>query len=128
MLVDGGDLPAMSLTAHARDEDRRHAMSLGFQEHLAKPVNVAKLLPKSEGAKPDQPAIVLRQAGSAVSRTLSATCPEALFAQPGDVLRWRIAKRPHVLTAELRRADVAHPLARLVGVDVLKEHQPACFL
>jgi signal transduction histidine kinase/CheY-like chemotaxis protein len=40
----GGDTPAISLTAHARDEDRRHAMELGFQAHLAKPVNVAQLL------------------------------------------------------------------------------------
>jgi signal transduction histidine kinase/CheY-like chemotaxis protein len=40
----GGDIPAISLTAHARDEDRRHAMELGFQAHLSKPVNVAQLL------------------------------------------------------------------------------------
>jgi CheY-like chemotaxis protein len=40
----GGDIPAISLTAHARDEDRRHAMALGFQAHLSKPVNVALLL------------------------------------------------------------------------------------
>ena len=41
---EGGDIPAISLTAHARDEDRRHALDLGFQAHLAKPVNVAQLL------------------------------------------------------------------------------------
>jgi len=41
---DGGDIPAISLTAHARDEDRRHAIDLGFQAHLAKPVNIAMLL------------------------------------------------------------------------------------
>ena len=40
----GGDTPAISLTAHARDEDRRHALELGFQAHLAKPVNIAELL------------------------------------------------------------------------------------
>jgi len=40
----GGEIPAVSLTAHARPEDRRHAMDLGFQAHLAKPVNVAALL------------------------------------------------------------------------------------
>ena len=40
----GGAVPAISLTAHARDEDRRHAMALGFQSHLAKPVNVALLV------------------------------------------------------------------------------------
>jgi signal transduction histidine kinase/ActR/RegA family two-component response regulator len=42
--TDGGDLPAISLTAHAREEDHRHAMEAGFQAHLAKPVNVAMLL------------------------------------------------------------------------------------
>src|SRR5262245_60229641 len=42
--AEGGEVPAISLTAHARDEDRRHAMGLGFQAHLAKPVNVAQLL------------------------------------------------------------------------------------
>jgi signal transduction histidine kinase/CheY-like chemotaxis protein len=42
--ADGGDIPAISLTAYARDEDRRHAMNLGFQAHLAKPVDVPVLL------------------------------------------------------------------------------------
>jgi CheY-like chemotaxis protein len=37
-------LPAISLTAHARDEDRRHAMDSGFQAHLSKPVDVPLLL------------------------------------------------------------------------------------
>lgn len=40
----GGDTPAISLTAHAREQDRRRAMTLGFQAHLAKPVDVAILL------------------------------------------------------------------------------------
>ena len=42
--TDGGGIPAISLTAHARDEDRRHAIAHGFQAHLAKPINVARLL------------------------------------------------------------------------------------
>ena len=42
--ADGGNVPAISLTAHARDEDRRHAMDLGFQAHLAKPVNMTQLV------------------------------------------------------------------------------------
>jgi CheY-like chemotaxis protein len=37
-------IPAISLTAHARDEDRRHAIDSGFQAHLSKPVNVPLLL------------------------------------------------------------------------------------
>jgi len=40
----GGDTPAVSLTAHARSEDRARAMTSGFQEHLAKPVDVPHLL------------------------------------------------------------------------------------
>lgn len=42
--ADGGTLPAISLTAHAREQDRQHAIDTGFQAHLAKPVDVATLL------------------------------------------------------------------------------------
>ena len=42
--ADGGTLPAISLTAHAREQDRQHAIDMGFQAHLAKPVDVATLL------------------------------------------------------------------------------------
>lgn len=41
---EGGELPAISLTAHARDEDRRRAIELGFQAYLAKPVDIPRLL------------------------------------------------------------------------------------
>ncbi len=41
---EGGALPAISLTAHAREEDRRHALASGFQAHLAKPVQVPLLI------------------------------------------------------------------------------------
>jgi CheY-like chemotaxis protein len=40
----GGDIPAISLTAHALEEDRRHAIDSGFQEHLPKPVNLPLLV------------------------------------------------------------------------------------
>jgi CheY-like chemotaxis protein len=40
----GGDTPAISLTAHAREEDRERALAAGFQDHLPKPVNVAALV------------------------------------------------------------------------------------
>jgi signal transduction histidine kinase/CheY-like chemotaxis protein len=40
----GGNVPAVSLTAYVREEDRRHAIELGFQAHLAKPVDVTALL------------------------------------------------------------------------------------
>jgi two-component system CheB/CheR fusion protein len=40
----GGRTPAIALTAHARAEDRESAREAGFDDHLAKPVDAAKLL------------------------------------------------------------------------------------
>ncbi len=40
----GGRIPAIALTAHAREEDRKRAREAGFDEHLAKPVDAEKLL------------------------------------------------------------------------------------
>jgi two-component system CheB/CheR fusion protein len=40
----GGDVPALALTALASDEDRRHAAEAGFQMHLAKPVDIGRLV------------------------------------------------------------------------------------
>ena len=37
------NVPAIALTAHARDEDRQIALTAGFQDHLAKPVSLAEL-------------------------------------------------------------------------------------
>ena len=42
--ADGGDTPAVALTAFARSEDRRRALMAGFQMHLPKPVEPAELL------------------------------------------------------------------------------------
>jgi signal transduction histidine kinase/ActR/RegA family two-component response regulator len=42
--VDGGEIPAISLTAHAREEDRQRAIACGFQAHLSKPIDVPLLL------------------------------------------------------------------------------------
>lgn len=39
----GGDLPAIALTAYARSEDRLKALRAGFQNHVAKPVEPAEL-------------------------------------------------------------------------------------
>ena len=36
--VGGAGLPALALTAYAREEDRRKAMEVGFEGYLAKPV------------------------------------------------------------------------------------------
>jgi PAS domain S-box-containing protein len=42
--AEGGDTPAVALTAFARSEDRRRALMAGFQMHLPKPVELAELL------------------------------------------------------------------------------------
>jgi CheY-like chemotaxis protein len=39
----GGDIPAVALTAYAREEDRMRSLSQGFQMHLSKPVEPDKL-------------------------------------------------------------------------------------
>jgi two-component system, chemotaxis family, CheB/CheR fusion protein len=39
-----GRVPAIALTAFARRQDRQRAMAAGFDEHLAKPVDAAKLV------------------------------------------------------------------------------------
>lgn len=40
----GGALPALALSALARDADRQAALAAGFQAHLGKPVELARLL------------------------------------------------------------------------------------
>ena len=40
----GGHVPALALTAFARSDDRRRAISAGFHMHLAKPVEPAELV------------------------------------------------------------------------------------
>ena len=42
--AEGGDTPAVALTAFARPEDRRRALMAGFQMHLSKPIEPAELL------------------------------------------------------------------------------------
>ena len=41
---EGGNTPALALTAYARAEDRRRAVLAGFQTHVAKPVEAGELL------------------------------------------------------------------------------------
>jgi PAS domain S-box-containing protein len=41
---DGGNIPAIALTAFARSEDRRRAILSGFQMHIAKPVEPSELV------------------------------------------------------------------------------------
>jgi two-component system, chemotaxis family, CheB/CheR fusion protein len=40
----GGDTPALALTALAGEEDKRHAFDAGFDMHMAKPVDMDRLL------------------------------------------------------------------------------------
>ncbi len=40
----GGQIPAIALTAYARDEDRIRALTAGFQMHLTKPVEPRQLI------------------------------------------------------------------------------------
>jgi signal transduction histidine kinase/ActR/RegA family two-component response regulator len=42
--LPGGDVPAVALTAFVRPEDRDAALAAGFDEHLAKPIEPARLL------------------------------------------------------------------------------------
>ncbi len=39
----GGRVPAVALTAYARDQDRKRALNAGYQLHLTKPIEVAEL-------------------------------------------------------------------------------------
>lgn len=50
--VTGTELPAVAVTALARADDRRRALSGGFQGHLAKPYSVAQLVTAIRGARP----------------------------------------------------------------------------
>jgi CheY-like chemotaxis protein len=40
----GGKIPAIALTAYAGPENRKEALSHGFQEHLSKPVDILHLV------------------------------------------------------------------------------------
>jgi CheY-like chemotaxis protein len=40
----GGDTPAIALTAYARAEDRASVAKAGFQQHIAKPVEPNELI------------------------------------------------------------------------------------
>ncbi|WP_341530714.1 response regulator [Nostoc sp. UHCC 0302] len=40
----GGHIPAIALTAYTREEDRLQALSAGFQQHLAKPIDPNELI------------------------------------------------------------------------------------
>lgn len=43
-VLRGGKMPAIALTAYARESERQQALQAGFQMHLSKPVEVTKLI------------------------------------------------------------------------------------
>jgi len=43
-VLRGGKMPAIALTAYARESERRQALEAGFQMHLSKPVEVTQLI------------------------------------------------------------------------------------
>ena len=49
-------VPAVALTAYARDEDRRRALGAGFQAHIAKPVEATELVAAIAGIAGSLPA------------------------------------------------------------------------
>lgn len=40
---EGGETPAMALTGYASREDAKRVLSVGYQEHLSKPIEIEKL-------------------------------------------------------------------------------------
>jgi CheY-like chemotaxis protein len=43
-MEDGGQTPAIALTAFARPDDARKALDAGYQKHLSKPVDAHALI------------------------------------------------------------------------------------
>jgi CheY-like chemotaxis protein len=41
---EGGQVPAIALTAHARADDRMRALSAGFDAHVTKPMDPMELV------------------------------------------------------------------------------------
>ena len=42
--ADGGEIPAIALTAYTRELDRHEAQAAGYQRHIPKPVQIAALV------------------------------------------------------------------------------------
>lgn len=43
-VAQGGQIPAIALTAYASEEDRRRSLECGFQDHMSKPLDINKLV------------------------------------------------------------------------------------
>lgn len=55
----GGQIPAIALTAYAREDDRQRALDSGYQRHLAKPLDVATLVQTVVALVQTQPALCM---------------------------------------------------------------------
>ena len=68
----GAEMPALAVSAYARDEDRVRALSAGFQEHIAKPFEPAHLV-----------SVIARLAESSLSpRAAAASSAKAVAREP----------------------------------------------
>jgi CheY-like chemotaxis protein len=48
-------LPAVAVTAYARDQDRERTLAAGFQAHIAKPYQVSQLVAILRGLRQAEP-------------------------------------------------------------------------
>ena len=73
---EGGEIPALAVSAYVRDEDRSRAVAAGFQKHLAKPFEPFKLV-----------ATVARLAGRRTPRppSLAGRPPESRKGPPAGI-------------------------------------------
>jgi len=53
---DGGQIPAIALSAYARAEERQRALEAGFQMHIAKPFEPAELVAAVSRLAAERPA------------------------------------------------------------------------
>jgi CheY-like chemotaxis protein len=87
---EGGEIPALAVSAYVRDEDRSQALAAGFQKHLSKPFEPSTLVPA-----------VARLAGR---RRTSA--PRSLLGGPPETAK----KPPAAGTSEPRNALLSRVL------------------
>jgi CheY-like chemotaxis protein len=81
----GGTVPAVALTAYAREEDRQRALAAGFQSHLAKPVEPCDLA---------QAIAALAGGGAGASTSGERGAADNPEAEPGEdrpIMRLRLA-------------------------------------
>ena len=65
---NGGEIPAIALTAYARGEDRIKVIAAGFRMDIAKPVKIVELITIIAGARGLSLVLPSRKGSSANSR------------------------------------------------------------